>query len=161
MMVRPLYTLPGCKYLRPRTWEVRQWGGTTGGLVQPYFQGAHAACRNPGKTECSADYGDNLRPRFFSANTTSPLNSQLADSTTTCDDVEGIAVPENVESNALTDFVNEACNLTSVRGTSFVDPTGGYVDGFAMDIKSYLGRPNIWTTGPFTQTPRTDSKQWD
>jgi hypothetical protein len=80
--------------------------------------------------------------------------TQKADASEICDDVSGIAVPVNSESQKLTSYENEACNLTTVRGVALRAPTSRTAEGFAQDIREYLGRPVVIDSGAFSQTSR-------
>lgn len=69
-------------------------------------------------------------------------------------DVTGVAVPENEESTALTTFFNEAVSFSSVFEKDYSFFTRGQPDRRYTDIKEYLARPFLYTTGTSAFNPR-------
>lgn len=69
--------------------------------------------------------------------------------------IVGLAVPKNVEGIALTQFLNEACDAATVRGSHYRKLPTEYVDTRVMNIKDYLARPDILVSGPLTNTSRS------
>lgn len=73
-----------------------------------------------------------------------------------CSETEGIEVPTNVETNALTVFANEACDASVVRGANYARPTSEYSDPSISDIKAYLQRPALMASITYDETTRKD-----
>lgn len=80
-------------------------------------------------------------------------NGQLADELTHCEPINGIAVPQDDELTAITNFANEACDQVSIRATGHVRLSEMRMDTDNVeDIKNYFSRPIVvanisYTTG--------------
>jgi hypothetical protein len=86
----------------------------------------------------------------------STTSATLADSATSCNAVDGVAVPNSMETQALTTFVNEACDSTEVRGAYYARQPQLKTDGGEVaDLKRYFSRPYAFYTGTFNQVTRT------
>jgi hypothetical protein len=86
----------------------------------------------------------------------STTSATLADTATSCNALDGVAVPESNEQQALTDFVNEACDSTEVRGAFYARQPQLKADGGEVsDLRKYFSRPYPFYTGTFNQVTRT------
>lgn len=72
-----------------------------------------------------------------------------------CDSISGVAVPNNTEDHALTQFVNESCDSAVVRGSQYRLPANAYTDSPVRSVKEYLERPFIITNGSYNAATRS------
>lgn len=79
--------------------------------------------------------------------TTTPENQ--VDSIRACVPIQGVEVPESSERQALTTFVDEACEEVDVRGAHYLKLNSFPTNGYADDVKAYFARPFKYRVGTF------------
>lgn len=85
-----------------------------------------------------------LRLAENNTNNNNSDNQQHADFLDQCDPITGVAVPQNNEVTAITDFMNEACDMVDVRAGAFSKLTEMYKDtNNVTDVSDYFSRPII------------------
>lgn len=100
--------------------------------------------------------------RIRLATTSNTHPSQLADELDVCDPITGVAVPVNNDITAITDFVNEACDQVSIRGSAASRLPELYHDTSEVDnVKDYFIRPKLLNTITYNSTVRGSLATYD
>lgn len=86
--------------------------------------------------------------------------SSVVDSVDSDSRITGLSPALAVEVQGLTEFVNETVAAVTVRGSSYKTPVMVPKDGAVMDLRAYLKRPIVLTTGTFNQTVRSSVYTW-